>query len=162
MITDINKVKISKALITEVDNIPGMFFVNLLKKALKSLNVSYNDTCCDDINIGDIPGDDQDLILTNRQTASYVLVLTDAKKLVEMNVAGVNTLTIPPFSAVAFPLGTQIMLAEYGAGQTTITAGVGVTINSAGGRMKLASQYSGATITKIGTNEWYLFGDTTA
>ena len=99
------------------------------------------------------------LITTNRQTASYTLVLSDADKLIEMNVGSANNLTIPLNSSVAFPTGTQILLAQYGAGQTTIVATSGVTIRSNGGKLKLNVQYSGATLIKIGTDEWYCFGD---
>ena len=98
-------------------------------------------------------------LTANRQTATYTLVLSDATKLVEMNVASANNLTVPPNSSVAFPTGTQILLAQYGAGQTTIVAGSGVTVRSSGGKLKLSGQYSGATLVKIATNEWYLFGD---
>jgi len=99
------------------------------------------------------------LIVTNRQTASYTLVLGDADKLVEVNNASANNLTIPLNSSVAFATGTQILLAQYGAGQTTIVATSGVTIRSNGAKLKLNAQYSGATLIKIDTNEWYLFGD---
>lgn len=102
------------------------------------------------------------LITTNRQTASYTLVLSDADKLVEMNVATANDLTIPLNSSVAFATGTQILLAQYGAGQTTIVPTSGVTVRSNGGKLKLNVQYSGATLIKIGTDEWYLFGDIVA
>jgi hypothetical protein len=99
------------------------------------------------------------LITTNRQTASYTLVLSDADKLVEMNVGSANNLTIPLNSSVAFSTGTQILLAQYGSGQTTIVPTSGVTVRSNGGKLKLNVQYSGATLIKIGTDEWYLFGD---
>jgi hypothetical protein len=99
------------------------------------------------------------LIVTNRQTASYTLVLSDADKLVEMNVGSANNLTVPLNSSVAFATGTQILLAQYGAGQTTIVATSGVTIRSNGAKLKLNAQYSGATLIKIAENEWYLFGD---
>jgi hypothetical protein len=97
----------------------------------------------------------------NRQTASYTLVIADAGKLVETNVASANNLTVPANSSVPFGIGTQILLAQYGAGQTTVVADTGVTIRSSGGKLKLSAQYSGATLVKIGTNEWYLFGDIT-
>ena len=102
------------------------------------------------------------LITTNRQTASYTLVIGDADKLVEMNVATANNLTIPLNSSVAFATGTQILLAQYGAGQTTVVATSGVTIRSSGGKLKLNAQYSGASLIKIGSDEWYLFGDIAA
>lgn len=99
------------------------------------------------------------LITANRQTASYTLVATDADKLVEMNVASANNLTVP---ASIFSAGTQILLAQYGAGQTTIVAGSGMTIRSNGGKLKLSAQYSGATLVFISATEAYLFGDITS
>ena len=96
------------------------------------------------------------LVVTNRQTASYTLVLSDADKLVEMNVGSANNLTVP---ASTFSAGTQILLAQYGAGQTTIVAGSGMTIRSNGAKLKLNAQYSGATLVFISGTEAYLFGD---
>ena len=101
-------------------------------------------------------------ITTNRQTASYTLVLADRGKLVEMNVATANNLTIPLNSSVAFPIGTQIDLSQYGAGQTTVVATGGVTIRSTNSWVKLNAQYAAATLIKIGTDEWYLFGNLNA
>lgn len=101
------------------------------------------------------------LVTTSRQVASYTLVLLDAGKLVEMNNAAANNLTVPLDATVAYAIGTQILLAQYGAGQTTVVATVGVTVRSSGGKLKLTAQYSGATLIKIDTNEWYLFGDIT-
>lgn len=106
-------------------------------------------------------GKQNSLISLNRQTASYILALADRGKLVEMNVATANNLTVPLDSSVAFPIGTQINFSQYGAGQTTVVATSGVTVRSAGGALKLALQYSGGSLVKIGTNEWYLFGDIT-
>lgn len=103
----------------------------------------------------------KETVTTNRQIASYTLALADRGKLVEMNVATANNLTVPLNSSIAFPIGTKIDLAQYGAGQTTVVATSGVTVRSAGGALKLTSQYSGATLVKIATDEWYLFGNIT-
>jgi hypothetical protein len=98
----------------------------------------------------------------NAQTGtSYTLVLADAGKLVTLNNAAAITLTIPTNTAVAFPIGTRIDLVQYGAGQVTV-GGSGVTIRSSGSKLKLAGQYSGATLWKRGTNEWVLIGDIAA
>lgn len=98
---------------------------------------------------------------TNTQIASYVLVLSDATKTVLMNVGSANNLTVPLNSSVAFPTGTQIVIGQYGAGQTTVVATLGVTIRSSGAKLKLSGQYSMATLIKIGTDEWMLSGDIT-
>ncbi len=99
------------------------------------------------------------LVPSTIKTTAYTLVLADAGTLVRMNVAGVNAFTIPPNSTVAFPIDTVIMVDQYGAGTTTITAGVGVTLRSRGGLLALNGQYAGAAIHKIGTDEWMVKGD---
>jgi hypothetical protein len=69
---------------------------------------------------------------------------------------------VPLNSSVAFPIGTQILVSQYGAGQTSFVATGGVTIRSASGNLKLSAQYAAATLVKIADNEWYLFGSLTA
>lgn len=100
-------------------------------------------------------------LTTNSETASYTLVLDDQGKCVEMNVASANTLTVPPNSSVNFPVGAVILIAQTGAGQTTLTAGSGVTINSTPG-LKLRAQWSTATLIKRATDTWLAFGDLSA
>ena len=95
------------------------------------------------------------------KTANYTLVLNDAGKTIEMNLAGANTLTVPPNSSVAFTVGTYINVSQYGAGQCTITPGSGVTLRNANG-LKTAAQYSMATLYKRGTDEWLVGGDLSA
>jgi len=94
----------------------------------------------------------------NTQTVSYTLVLSDRNNIVEMNVASANNLTVPPNSLVAFPIGSRVDIAQYGAGQTTVVAGSGVTIRATPG-LKLAAQYAGATLYKRATDEWVLLGN---
>jgi len=95
----------------------------------------------------------------NTQTgASYTLVFADRGKTIEMNNAGANILTIPPNASVAFAIGAFINVTQYGAGQTTLTPGSGVTIRSELG-LKTAGQYAMATLYKRDTNEWVAGGD---
>ena len=103
------------------------------------------------------------MIAINAQTgASYTTVLTDDGKLITVSNASANTLTIPPNSSVAYGIGTQINIAQLGAGQTTITAGSGVTLNSAGAKLKLSAQYAVATCVKTDTNTWFVVGNLSA
>jgi hypothetical protein len=97
----------------------------------------------------------------NRRPSSYTLVLSDSGKLIEMNTTTGNTLTIPLNVTVPFPVVTQILVSQYGTGQTTISGTTGVTIRSTGGKLKLTTQYSVANLIKVDTNEWYLYGDIT-
>jgi hypothetical protein len=82
--------------------------------------------------------------------------------MVRMNVASANTLTVPPNSSVAFPVGTQIIVTQAGAGQTTVVAGSGVTINSSAGKMKIYGQFSATSLVQTAINVWLLMGDTVA
>ena len=99
-------------------------------------------------------------VAQNAQTASYTLVLTDQDKLVEMNAATALNITVPPNSSVAFPTGSQVHVLQVGAGQVTVVAGTGVTVNSSDG-LKLRTQWSPATLIKRATNTWVLMGDNT-
>lgn len=101
------------------------------------------------------------LIAFSSYTTSDTLRLTDADKVIEMNVGSANNLVIPTNTAYAFPVGTQIVLIQIGAGQTTLVPASGVTVRSSSSKLKLTGQYSGATLIKKNTNEWYLFGDIT-
>ena len=97
----------------------------------------------------------------NTQTVNYTLALSDNYKLIEVNNASARTITIPTNAAVTFPIGTQILISQYGAGQVTIAPDTGVTLRSSGGKTKTAAQYAMATLVKRGTDEWYLAGDIT-
>jgi hypothetical protein len=100
-------------------------------------------------------------LVTSAQTASYTLVLTDSSDLVEMSNASANNLTVPLNSSVAFPVGAQIHILQTGAGQTTVVATGGVTINATPG-LKLRAQWSSATLIKRATDTWVLVGDLSA
>lgn len=109
---------------------------------------------------------DQDLsgyatknLTLDRKTASYTLVSGDNNKLIEMNVATANNVTI---NNSVFTAGNQILVSQYGAGQVTFVAGAGVTLRSPSGKLKLTGQYSLATIICISATEFYISGDLTA
>lgn len=96
----------------------------------------------------------------NTQTGTtYTLVLGDAGKIVEMNNASANTLTIPTNASVAFPTGTIINVTQYGAGTTTVDGATGVTVNGvSGGGAAIDARYAGVSLYKRGTDEWIMQG----
>ena len=103
------------------------------------------------------------MIAINAQTGTtYTTVLADDGKLVTCSNASAIALTIPPNSSVAYGIGTQINIAQLGAGQVTITAGAGVTLNSSGTKLKLKDQYAVATCVKTDTNTWFVVGNLSA
>ena len=98
------------------------------------------------------------LVTINTQTDSYVLQLTDADKLIDMDKITAMTLTIPKYTVVAFPIGTTIALRQKGAGAITITpVDVDVTINSQSG-LVTTGQYAMASLLKVDTNTWTVCG----
>ena len=95
----------------------------------------------------------------NAQTGTtYTLVIGDEYlDGVRMTNASANTLTIPPNSAAAFPVGTKVFITQGGAGSTTIAAGAGVTINAPDDvTLAIGKQYSSRVCQKTGTNTWLL------
>jgi len=81
--------------------------------------------------------------------------------MVEMSVASGHNLTVPSNANVAFPVGSTITVLQTGAGQTTIAAQSGVTVNSTPG-LKLRAQWSSATLIKRATDSWVALGDLSA
>jgi len=99
----------------------------------------------------------------NSQTGTtYTLVLADAGKTIDLNNASSITLTVPLNSSVAYPVGTRIDIVQSGAGQVTIAATGGVTINSKGAALKITGQWSAATLIQRSANTWVLVGDIAA
>ena len=99
----------------------------------------------------------------NAQTGTtYTFVLADDGKFVTASNASAITVTIPPISSEAYPVGAQLNIVQKGAGQVTFAQGAGVTIRSTGTTAtapKLRVQYSSATAVHEGSDIWYVVGD---
>jgi len=113
---------------------------------------------------GDIPALNNTNITTTvstAKTAAYTLVLTDVNTFIPMNLSAAANLTIPLNSSVAFPIGTQVLVQQTGsaANQVTVVATSGVTLQSAGAKVKTNTQYSVITLIKVATDTWTLAGD---
>jgi hypothetical protein len=93
------------------------------------------------------------------KSSSFTLSLADAGKTLALNTSSGMTLTIPSNASVSIPVGYQFHLLEVGPERTTFTAGSGVLVNSKNSQMFIDTRYGKATLLKIGTNEWVLFGD---
>ena len=94
----------------------------------------------------------------NAQTGTtYTPVLADNGKLVTLSNASAITLTVPTNASVAYATGAQINIQAIGAGQVTVVGDTGVTVNGTG--TKLRTQWSAATLVKLGTDSWTLIGD---
>ena len=88
--------------------------------------------------------------VTADTTTAYTLVIGDAGNIVTMTNGSASVVTVPPNSAVAFPIGTQVKIVTLGAGGVTPTAGAGVTVlGGASGATNVVVE-----ITKILENTW--------
>jgi len=98
----------------------------------------------------------------NAQTGTtYTLAATDPLYFIELNNASAITITVPTDASVTIPVGSSITMLQTGAGQVSIVAASGVTLNYTPGN-KLRAQWSSATLYKRSANTWVLFGDTVA
>jgi len=105
-------------------------------------------------------GNPNDNILTfNAQTGtSYTLVLTDGGKMITSSNGSAQTITVPPNSSVAFPIGTQIIVQNLGSANATLAQGSGVTLQSKDSNKEIDGQYASAALIKTATDTWSLIG----
>lgn len=96
------------------------------------------------------------------KSASFTLALTDNYDLLKCVSASTITVTIPTNATVAFPVGSEIVIARYGAGAVTFSPASGVTLYSSDSKKSINKQYEFATLKKIATDEWVLLGSLSA
>lgn len=92
------------------------------------------------------------------KTASFTLALANAGRFIKVTASSAVTVTIPTNASVAFPVGTEIEIAQIGAGAVTIAGASGVTIDSLDSMVNLAGQYATVCLKKLDTNVWLLAG----
>ena len=108
---------------------------------------------------------DPNLIVNTQTGTTYTVVAGDAQKLITLSNASAITLTIASNATQALPVGTQVTISQYGAGQVTVVGAsspVAVTVVSTGAtsnQPKLRAQYSTATLIQTSTDNWLVVGD---
>lgn len=92
--------------------------------------------------------------------ADRTLQLSDRSKIITLSSSSAHSVTVPPNSSVAFPVGTQIGVMSLGSGTKTVASGVGVTVTAApGADPELTGVGAIATLVKYATDTWILTGD---
>jgi hypothetical protein len=91
-------------------------------------------------------------------TTNYTLALTDRDAVVVMNNTGGATVTVPPNSSVAFPIGSIIYISRINTGTVTLAAGVGVSLSKTG----TMAQYEEIAVRKRGSDSWAVIDFPTA
>jgi hypothetical protein len=105
-------------------------------------------------------------IVTNTQSGTtYTVLAGDAQKLVTLSNASPITVTIASNATQALPIGTQVNIAQYGAGAVTVVGASSpnpVTIRSTAATPTAPvtrAQYSSATLLQVNTDDWLVIGD---
>jgi ribulose-5-phosphate 4-epimerase/fuculose-1-phosphate aldolase len=91
------------------------------------------------------------------KTSSFSLTKRHSGKLLKINIATSNTVTVPPAGDVNWDIGDNIDLLQYGLGQTTIVGGIGVTVLSNNGVLDMGSageELITGRLTYLGTDIW--------
>lgn len=91
----------------------------------------------------------------NNVSTTYSTQASDANKIIYSTGGSAYTITV----ANVLTAGQWIDIVQYGAGQITFAAGAGVTLNSAGGKLKTNVQYSAATVICVASGLYVLVGD---
>lgn len=69
-----------------------------------------------------------------------------------------QTITIPAHASVPLPIGTEIEVAQWGAGSVTFAPAAGVTIGSMENKYTIAGTYGFTAIKKLAEDVWALSG----
>lgn len=108
---------------------------------------------------------DPNIVVNTQSGTTYQLVASDAQRLITLSNASPITVTIPSNGTAALPVGTQVTISQYGAGQVTVVGASSptpVTIVSTGATAsspQLRAQYSTATLIQTTTDNWLVVGD---
>lgn len=89
---------------------------------------------------------------------TYTTVQGDQSRIKKCTNSSAVTVTIPPNSSVAYPIGATISFLQQNTGQVTLSPGSGVTLNHAL-TLKTRARYSMITATKYETDVWVVSGD---
>lgn len=96
-------------------------------------------------------------IVRNAQTGTtFIPAASDAGKAITLTNAAAVTVTI---NNSVFAAEDRVDFIQGGAGQVTFAAGAGFVLRSSGSKLKLAGQWSGATIYFLSASEGVLIGD---
>ena len=100
----------------------------------------------------------------NPMSSSYTLTIGDSgEHLYMVPSSSALTVNIPPNSSVPFPIGTAIVTVLDAAFKSNVVPQTGVTLrlagNTAGSNVaRTLSEYSMASLIKVGTDAWYISG----
>jgi hypothetical protein len=97
------------------------------------------------------------IVTDTTQTINLTLGTHEGSFIYSNNGAAV-TANILPYSAQAFPVGTEVDIIQAGLGQVTVTPGINVNLNGANTAIPITAQWGGATLKQITADNWIIVG----
>lgn len=95
-------------------------------------------------------------------TGSYIFGTADAGKLLKSTSSTAIIITVPQNGSATIPTGSIVHIIQWGAGSVTVSPGSAVTLRGDGNKFTINAQYGIATLMKMDTNEWVMFGNVKA
>lgn len=130
------------------------------RDAAGRIRVADGVAAADAVTRGQLDGRAPLRLVINAQTASYTLVMADGDgRLITMDSASALTLTVPTNASVAFPIGTQILVQQLGAGQVTVAAASGVVLQSHNNALRARGQFAVLGLVKRLSDTWAVVGN---
>lgn len=99
------------------------------------------------------------LTLGTITTSPYTLQLTDGSKFITADSTSSITINVPDNNTVPFVNGTQITVMRFNTGAVTFAPTGSTTLKSSENKLSIRARDSVATLVKLSTNTWSLFGD---
>ena len=100
-------------------------------------------------------GPQPSLTVVDNAATTITLADSDNNSVIRCTSATAVTITVPSSLAAGF----SCMVIQAGAGQITITAGAGTTLNSFGNLLKTAGQHAPASLIRVGAGVYNLSGN---
>ena len=94
----------------------------------------------------------------NSTATSYDITLTDENKLILITSASAISVNVPLNATTPLPIGFITHVHQGGAGQVTLVAEFGVSVN-ASSSLSTRGQYAALSVFKVAENTWVVVGD---
>jgi hypothetical protein len=105
-----------------------------------------------------VQGVSGDAFDVSTESSGRTLVAGDHLKYLRSTSATATAFTVPPQSSVSWVDNAEVVFEQAGAGQITISAGTGVTINSSE-TLKSGQQYAVIGLKRVASDTWTLTGE---
>lgn len=121
--------------------------------------VSENNPLPVNVVLGGGDGGPRQIAINVQAATTYTPTLADAFAFIQRTSADPQSLTVPAYSSVAYPVGSVLTIEQTGVGELTILPEPGVTLNLAADLTNVtAGQFAVVQLIKTAQDVWSCFG----